>query len=163
MIGKLRNYSIDQKQGGYLNNLRVDINGATYTRKNRKTGDSDTESDDWGPEYLVIPQVMNFAQANWDALMNGDTVPFRLAILEKLQSYGFKFFKSEETTMDGREVVVLKLKPSSFFISLVMSPFKLYIDKKEKKLLRITGTSLPKLQPGPSDFRAIEGDMVYLD
>lgn len=160
--GALKTYKIDQKQEGYTNLLQVNGNQANYTRTNQKTGDVNTNQDNWGPDFYTVPQLLTLAQKNWQGLMNGNSYDFRLAILEEMGTYGFTVSKDKETKVDGKETVILKVKPSSFFVSMVLNPFVLTVDKEGKKLLKITGASLPKIAKGPNEFRDLEADTVYI-
>lgn len=162
--GLLKRYEIDQKQEGFLNVLEVNGDSANYRRTNTQTGEVDNESDDWGPNYTAAPGLLGFARRNWDALMAGNRVDFRLAVPEKQTTYGFEITKASEHREGDREIVVLTAQPSSWFVSLFFNgSFKLTIDKTEKRLVRLQGPSLPKVAKGPNEMRDLEADTVYFE
>ncbi len=163
--GHIKRYEINQKQEGYLNVLEVgpDATSVTYTRTNTETGAVDTENDDWGPNHTAAPGMLGLAQRNWDAIMAGNSVDFRLAIPEKQTTYGFEITKTSEHKEGSKEIVVLTVAPSSFFISLVLNPFILTVDKADKTLVRMKGPSLPKVEKGPNELRDLEADTVYFE
>ena len=161
--GKLSEYTVDQKQMGYTNTLEVEGESALYTRVDTKTGHRKQKKDDWGDNYIVIPELLSFAVKHWDEIVQGDTVHFRVAVLEEMDTYGFKIFKDSEVVVKGRKAFVFKIKPSSIFIAAVLPASYLTLDAKDKFPLRFRGPALPRLKSGPSNQRDLEADMVYSD
>src|SRR6185437_9200459 len=105
---------------------------------------------------LVPPLTVPFLRANWDALVKGDTLEARFAAMDRLETVGFKFFKSDEQKRDGRDVVIITMKPSSFIIAAIRSPMTFVFDKETKRVLEFRGQILPK-----RDGKAQDADLVY--
>jgi hypothetical protein len=80
-----------------------------------------------------------FVLEHFNSLMAGETVHAKMGIMEIRELVSFKFFKKETTKWKNREVVVIAMKPSSIFISLVLNTIYLYIDLKDQKMIHYVG------------------------
>jgi hypothetical protein len=54
-----------------------------------------------------------YIQAHWQELVSGKDVDMRFGVPERRETVGFKIFKEKETKMDGHDVIVAKMKPTS--------------------------------------------------
>ncbi len=159
--GNLAQYTIERKKEGIKDSLTVQGKNATFA-STEPSGKTKTESTSWDKSHLVLPELRAFALANWDALQNGKSVDFRLAIVEKRDTFGFSMEKDEERDENGRKIVVLEVAPTSFFVSMAISPIYLDVDAQTKQLRRMRGFKFPKPGTGPNETRDIEADLVYL-
>lgn len=94
-----------------------------------KEGKTKQESEKYNPSMMVSPMVVDFVLKNWDRLMNGETLPVRLVLIERTETIGFKFFKGGEEKLRGQDVVEIVMKPSSFLIGMMVIPIRLYFTK----------------------------------
>lgn len=98
------------------------------------------------PETIAPPQIVDWAQRHWDKIAKGETVFVRLAVPDRLETFGFRYRKqaSNET---GRMLV--EFTPSSFLIRQFAPSVELLFDEKSRKLLRLRGPSfLKKMEKG---------------
>ncbi len=68
----------------------------------------------------------------------------RLAVVDRLETVGFEFFKEKDTELDGKKAVVVKMKPSSFIIAAIVKPLHFYFTTDGATLLQIDGRTTVK-------------------
>ncbi len=139
-------YDLDHKQIGEKGSLivRGDKVFFTYVRD----GKTETATEDAVENLIVGPTTVPYLHAHWAELMKGDTVSVRYAALDRKETVGFKFFKTEEKIEAGDEVVVIKMKPTSFIIAAIVDPLYFTFRKKDSVLLTLVGRTLPKTKVG---------------
>jgi len=110
-------------------------------------GKTKTGTEDFGPTTIVSDQVLEYLQAHWGELVAGDEVKVRYVAVARAETVGFKFFKEEEFTQDGKAYIRIKMKPSSFVIAALVKPLH-YVFEKDgaHKLVSIEGRTIPKHQ-----------------
>jgi hypothetical protein len=92
--------------------------------------------------------------------MKGDSVKARMAIPGRLETVGFKFTREDDEKFRGEEVVVIKMKPTSFIISALVDPMYFRFKKDGSRILEFVGRLLPK-QKIKGEWRDLDADMVY--
>jgi hypothetical protein len=86
-----------------------------------------------------------FVLNNWEALLKGEKVRLDFLALTRASFYGF-YLKTQSV---ADEQVVIELKPSSFFLNMLIDPIVLTYDLKTKRLLRFQGlTNIEKVING---------------
>lgn len=110
------------------------------------TADGKTKTDDekLGDTLVVPPTTVAFIRAHWDAILKGDTVDARFAAVERRETVGFKFFKSDTRKSGGRDVVIVTMKPTSFIIAAIRSPMTFVFDQASRRVLEFRGQIIPK-------------------
>lgn len=99
----------------------------------------------------------NFIRENWETLMKGKRVDFRFAVFERQETIGFSFKKKTETDVDGKSAVVLTMRPTSFFVSLVVDPMEVSVEKEGKTIIHFKGRT-----PIVTDKKKnLEAEIVY--
>ena len=104
---------------------------------------------------------------NWDKIMEGESIKVRYLAIERLETIGFKFFKDRERTLNGREVVDILMKPSSFFIAALVSPIRITVSKAPPHdIVESEGRTpirWPKREPPTrrGDWKAIDARVEY--
>jgi len=111
------------------------------------------------PEHFITGAMAEtFAIEHFTELMAGDTIRAKMAILEIREMVSFKFWNKEITKFNGREVMIVAMKPSSIFISFLVDTIYLYIDVKEKKMIHYVGRT-PLWKEVDSDLKALDAEI----
>jgi hypothetical protein len=140
--GHIKTFTLDQRQVNEQGKLEVSGGKLTFTYTSG--GQTTTDSEPATPELMVSPALVPFLQARWETLLSGETVKARLAALERKETVGFQFTKIGEETRDGRTVVSVQMKPSSFIIAALVKPIRLDFDKETRRIVEYSGRALPK-------------------
>lgn len=157
--GNLVSYTLDEKQINAHGSLKIDGNALagkgkvhfSYTDNgNTKTGD----------EQLSGPTVINdditaYMQAHWNELMAGKTLNVRYLVIPRQETVGFSLSKSGEDNWNGRQVVNVKMDPSSFIIGLLVDPVYFTFDKKTGEIIQYTGRTTPMIKQG-GDWKPLD-------
>ncbi len=142
--GKVKSIRIDQKQLGETYSAVVKEGVIHYSKT---VGGKTKEShEDYPEDLLVGVQLSGFAHSNWDALLKGESRSFRIMVVDRQETFGFKMFK--EASESDENNVMLKIKPSSPFISALVKPIAFRFDAKTRKLKSVLGRTTPKLRKG---------------
>jgi hypothetical protein len=163
--GKLVSYTYHQHQTKEEGEIEVRDGKVFYTF----TSEGKTQKDDQDAEpSMVVPDMIPKVLADsWGTLMAGDDVKVRFLLLEKLDSYGFKFFKDKERAYAGVPAVDITMKPSSIFIAALAPSFTFTLEKAPPHRFLESNVRLPirvaKKNPPQSrnDFQAIDGRVVF--
>ena len=138
---------------------------AHFTFTDHKGTESDSE--DAVPDMILGSMIAPHVLQHWKELMAGESIKVRYMAIERCETVGFKFFKDGERTENGRVVVDLKMKPSSFIIAAVVKPIRLTFTKDEPRyLVEVEGRTpirWPKSDPPKSrkDWKAIDARIVF--
>ncbi len=156
--GKLSKYLLHQKQLGEEGALEVKDGKLlfSYTRG----GKTETATEDAPADLIVGPTTVDHIHANWDKLMAGDDVDSRFAALDRRETVGFKFFKIEDKSVEGKAMVLIKMKPKSFVIAAIVKPLIFTFDKASKRLIELNGRALPK-QNVNGKWKDLDGEITY--
>ena len=125
-----------------------------------RTEDPKEDIEKLPPNFITGALVEAFALEHFDELMAGDTVHAKMGIMEIREILSFKFWKKEVSKIDGHEVMVVAMKPSSIFISMLLNNFYLYIDLKEKKMIHFVGRT-PLWKEVDGDLKALDSEIVF--
>ena len=130
-------------------------------------GKTEKDSEDYEPNTVVAPMIAPLLEKKWDALMAGETIRIRYLAIERLETIGFKFFKDRERVLNGKPVVDIVMKPSSFFIAAIVDPIHITIAKEAPHWIVESDGRLPvrvpKREPPRTreDWRAIDARVEY--
>lgn len=148
--GNLVSYTLEERQIGAHGSLKIDGNGFAGQGKVSfsYTDDGSTRTN---TEQLSGPTVINdditaYMQAHWDELMAGKTLNVRYLVIPRLETVGFSLSKAGEDNWSGRQVVNVKMDPSSFFIGLIVAPVYFTFDKNTGEIIQYTGRTTPKIK-----------------
>ena len=147
--GKPVSFSIKQNQLHESGEMHVDGKKALFTYKDKKDDEDVTGN-------MVVPSAINeYVRLHWDAILKGETIKSRLVVLDRKETVGFNFFKVEDAKYDGQDVVVVKMKPTSPFISALVDPVLFTFSKDGTQLLRMIGRVPVR--------KSVEGKLENLD
>ena len=142
--GKVRSIHVEQKQLGETYSAVVKDGVVHYSKT--AGGKTKESRDDYPEDVLVGAQISGFAATNWDALMKGDSRSFRIMVVDRQETFGFKMYK--EASESDEQTVTLKIRPSSPFISALVKPIVFRFDARTRKLRTVIGRTTPKLRKG---------------
>lgn len=153
------------EMGQTKRHLEIEVKeGRVYLRTRSNSPENDekprTNEEPLPNNFISGALAEQFAIENWNALMAGETVYAKMAIMEVREILNFKFWKREVMKFNGREVMVVMLKPSSFFVSLIVDPIALYIDTKEKKMIHYIGRT-PMWKTVDGSLKALDAEIVF--
>ena len=96
-------------------------------------------------DTLVGDMVAPFLRDHWDKLVNGEKVKCRYIVVARRETVGFSFVKDSECTLNGREVLILKMEPTSRILAVLVDPLFFTIEKAPPHhVLRYEGRTTPK-------------------
>jgi hypothetical protein len=125
-------------------------------------GKTKSDSEDVQADMITSNTVGDLLWRNWDELVKGESVKTRFLLIERTESIGFKFFIDKERELNGKKVVDIIMKPSSFIIAALVRPIRITVMKDEPHWLVETDGRLPirvsEVQPvkNRSDYHAID-------
>ena len=153
---------LQMKEGGY-----IDIHNGKIKYEFTKEGvtNSDEGSE---PETIMIGDLISsFIKKNWDALYKEEeTIHTRYLVLERQDTFGFKFFTDGERACGEKKCAQIIMKPSSIFVAALVDSIKILVDKAEPHAIREIDGRLPiriPEVPDPKtrkDYRALEAILV---
>jgi hypothetical protein len=156
--GRIRKYAVNQLQTGESGGYEVRGGKVHFTWV--KGNDADSDEEDATDALISGPTTMDFLAAHWPAILAGQDVEARFAVPERQETVGFEFFKVGEEMRDGRAVVQVKMKPTSFLIAAIVDPLRFWIDRETVRLVELRGRTLPKVKIG-GKWKDLDADIVY--
>lgn len=152
--GRVKLYTIDHVQTGNTGMLEAKDGKLNFAYT--KDGKTKTDTEDI-PENLVLTATLtDFLASKGEPLLKGDTIEARLGVLDRLETVGFKFFKSSETA----DTVTIKMKPTSFVIAAIVDPLFLTFHKEGMRIAEINGRTMPKRNVD-GKWKDLDVDTVY--
>jgi hypothetical protein len=149
-----------------LNHMQVNEQGTlevaggrvqfTYTAGGKTKTDSESLPEDLVVSATVIPDL----HARWDALLKGDTLKMRLAVLDRLETIGFQLRQTGTGQLNGKPTVEVEMKPSNFVIAALVKPVRMVYERESKRLVDYSGRVLPKKQAG-GKWEPLDADGSY--
>ncbi len=153
-------YTVNHVQSGTSG--VVEVQGGRLKFSYRSADGKVKTNDESVPEvWATGPMFLPMVRKNWDRLMKGEPMKFRFAVWDRAETVGFQLFKDRvEKKPDGREVVVLKMKPTAFIIAAIVDPLYFEMRPDGSFLETMTGRTLPKRQDG-SKLKDLDSYIVY--
>lgn len=112
-----------------------------------KEGKTKTDKEKVADNFVIGDQIYPYLRANWDVLMEGEDIDIRYPVLDRQETVGFKFFKVREEKRGEKDVVVVRMKPTSFIIAQIVDPLHFVFEKEGRHALReISGRTAVKVQ-----------------
>lgn len=110
----------------------------TYT----KDGKTKSKTLDFDDTLLVGPLFVKHLVANWNNLIAGETVKFRLPAADMLTTAGFYLKKIDNSEFQKPGTVVIKMGVSSIFLKLLIKPSYFVMDTDTRRVKEIHGLSI---------------------
>ncbi len=104
---------------------------------------------------IMGPTLSDFIQSNWDSLLKGDVVYFRLPVMNLQRLATFKLKKLNKSPYKREGSVVFEMGIANFFLGFFLDPVQMVYDARKKRVLEIHGPSLLD--------RRVDGKRVNID
>lgn len=101
-----------------------------------------------------------FVLSHWDDLAIGKGVEIRFAVWDRLETVGFTLQRTGAPEKDGKKVLELRMKPTSFVIAAIVDPIYFWYSMDDKKLLNMKGRVAPKIQEN-GKWKDLDASVVY--
>jgi hypothetical protein len=105
---------------------------------------------------VVGPTLYGFLRRHWDELTSGRSVVFDYLSIERLDTYAFE----TRRVASAGDTVSFELAPSSWVLSLLVSPLRVVFDAKTRQALRYEGPSPVMLESG-SKLESFDARIEY--
>lgn len=131
------------------------------TYKLTKSGREEKSQKDQKVESFINgPLVEAFIQKHWNELNAGKTVSTAFSVLELERTVDFKFEKTKEAKRAGQRVLIVKMKPANFFVSILVDPLILEFDLESKKMVYFKGRTPLKVQKS-GQWKPLDAEILY--
>lgn len=87
-----------------------------------------------------------FVLSHWADLEVGKGVDIRFAVWDRLETVGFTLQRTGTAEKDGKKMLELRMKPTSFVIAAIVDPIYFWYSMDDKKLRTMKGRVTPKIQ-----------------
>lgn len=117
----------------------------TYTPE--PGGRARTRTEDLAENTLIADMVGPFLTAHWEALARGDKVKCRYLVVPRRETVGFTFVKDSEAKWHGRDVLLIRMEPSSKWVATLVAPLFFTLEQAPPhRVLQYAGRTTPKVQ-----------------
>lgn len=156
---QLKHYEIDHKQTGRKGSIVVDGKKVLFNFEENGKKKSE-EKEDLKDNFVVGHTLVAYVSGKWKEIMDGKTIDIRYGVWDRQETVGFSLFKVGQEKLDGKDVVLLKFKPTSFIIAALVDPviFKFSTDGKE--LMGMVGRVAPKRKDG-NKWKDLDAEVIY--
>lgn len=162
--GALLSQKVSQLQTSQAWALNVNARKATYqTFKIRANGSKEVTNEtsvDIGPDFMNGPMIELFMAKSWSELTQGKPVKAQFSVLELEKPVLFEFKKEKDGLRDGQKVIVVKMKPANFFISMLVDPIFLEFRYEDKRLVYFKGRTPLKI-PEENKMVPLDAEILY--
>ncbi len=150
----LLEYVLHRNQLGQAGTIRVDGDRVSFRRLDGEK--QRTRVERVNAPVVVGPTLVGHIVRHLGALRAGEVLGVRLAVLERLETIGF-----ELQAVDGQPGKTrIRVKPSSFFVALMVDPLYFTFDTATAKLVRLEGRVPPKVRTGKA-WRELDARVEY--
>ena len=149
---------VQQKQLNEVGLIEVK-DGKIYFSKTSE-GKTKVKEEKLKDTFVVSSSFQRHVKDNWADVMAGKTVAFRYGVWDRQETVGFEIFKTGTEKMGDQEVVVLKMKPSSFIIAAIVNPIIFKFKADGSAILEMNGRTAPKRQDGKK-WKDLDAEIVY--
>ena len=151
----LARFDSEQRQTGVK--VQASVLGRGRVRLERSSG-SEHESVElqYRHPLVVGPTLYGFLRRHWDELISGRGVVFDYLSVERLDTYAFELRRVASDT----ETVSFEIAPSSWVLSLLVSPLRVVFDARTHQALRYEGPSPVLLESG-SKLESFDARIEY--
>lgn len=117
---------------------RIERHGETIELRYRLTGKDTLDSTTLTARHDLVftPTVEPLILRDWDRLLAGKTVSFRLLVPSRLDSYSFRIQRDTTPALQQPGRVVLRMEPDSWFVRRLVDPLYFVFDAQAPHALR---------------------------
>jgi hypothetical protein len=166
----LQEYDVDDLQLGARGSARITsspgdsakkIISYEYTKDIHSTSKPKTRTELFQTACLVGDMVPPFLMDHWAELLRGEAVRCRYIVLDRRETVGFTFAKDSETHRDGKEVIIVKMSPTSRIISALVDPLFFTLEKGgQHRILEYSGRTALNVKEG-NKWKDFDGITVF--
>lgn len=155
----IQSYSFEDKRRGIRGS--VEIRGDKIFWNYTHEGKTKHDTTDLEANFTVGPYLLKHVWNHWKEIEEGKSIPVRLGVIERMETVGFELKKEGNTTWNGRPVVRIQMKATSFIIRLIAPQVTFDLDPETRKLLHVHGPTLLKIQlEQGGEWKQLETDTV---
>jgi len=156
--GGLKKAGIVQHQTGESG--WVDVGKDKLVFHYTKGGKTKTAEEPRTANFIVSGDLSDYVRDHWATIQKGDALEVRFAVLDRLETIGFKFTKERDVKINGRDYVVVAFAPTSFFIRLVAKPVSITFNPDGVGVIALDGRTSPKLKKD-GQWHDVDADSVF--
>lgn len=98
---------------------------------------------------LINDTLPSFISQNWGSLTNGQTLPFRYAIIPRLETIGFTLRQTGQRDTAHGNVIELEMAPGNWLLRKLVVPIQFTVERGPlHRILEYTGRTTPKVKNG---------------
>lgn len=150
---RLISFSLDDKQSGANGGAKIRYD-STNNRSGEieftyqvKGGKPDKSVEVLTSDTLTSDMVGPFIRDHWEDLMKGLEIKCRYLVVPRRQTVGFTLSKQSETTWQGKQVVTIRMKASSWVVGLMIEPLAFVAERNPPhRVLQYTGRTTPRIK-----------------
>ncbi len=167
---KLSEYDVDDLQSGAQGSAKIielasepakSVISYQYAKDARSKSKPKTRNEPLRNPCLISDMVAPFLLDHWNELLKSQEVKCRLIVVERRETVGFTFVKDSESRREGRNVIVVKMLPTSPIISALVDPLFFTIEKEgQKRILEYAGRTAVKVKEG-GKWKDLDGVTVF--
>lgn len=148
----------EQRQVGSVGKIEVREGKIFFSYA--KDGKAKTDDEKSTDDFIVTSTLVANLKHEWEKIAKGETVKFRLGVVDRLETVGFQVKKEGDKLPSGGAGQLLKMKPSSVIISALVNPLRLGFDSEGQQLLEIEGRTPVKVKVD-GKWKDFDGYTVY--
>jgi hypothetical protein len=156
--GKVTKVVVEQKQINQVGTIEVADAKLVFTVE--ESGKKKSSSEKFKEPFLVPANLQDFVSANWEEIDKGKTFDFRWGVWFRKETVGFEFTKIGDEQEGAEQVMVVRMKPSSWLIAKLVDPIIFKFNRSTKRLSSFIGRVAPKQAVG-GDYKDLDGEVVY--
>ena len=162
--GRLARFELDELQVGASGHAQVNALEGDRQRigfEYRTAGKLKQDSETPRGEVLISDMLPAFVVRHWEELSRGGAVNFRYLVVPRLETIGFQLRRESTGTFQGKQVVRLKMEPTSWLIAQVLDPLLFTVEAQAPhRIFHYRGRTTPKVRSGDS-WRDLDALTVF--
>lgn len=143
-------YQLDVKDGE-VHFRTYDVVDGVRKLKDKETSVKAAEN------FITGPATEAFLQKHYDELKEGKSVEALFGVFEAGKGIDFKFRKIASTD----DTLTVKMRPSNFFISLMVSTIEIQLSQKDHMMVHYRGRTPVRLKDSRGKWKPMEGEINY--
>ena len=133
----------------------------SYTTGHGSAAHTTTASEALQNDTLCNGMIGPFIASHFELLQQGKSVKFRLLVLSRKETVGFKLIREAESSQDGVPVVRLRMEPTSIIIARLVDPLLFEVEKEPPhRVIQYKGRTSLFLRSG-SKWKELDAMCVY--
>lgn len=152
----LRRFDAANRQQGYSGSVVVSREGRHLDFTLQRDGKLQTASEDVKHPVVSGPSLHGFILQHWERLAAGETIPVRMIILNRLETYGFDIRREADAGGTTR----VSITPSSWFVRLIVAPLAVTFDSTTRNVVRYEGR-VPPMKPAGGKLVDLDARVDY--